>query len=100
MTKKTNDSIDLSKLVYICEHCGNVARYQTPEEAFNDGWDYPPKMGSFGVISPRTCGNCTIDTTVYWKLVAEHVAPEDLELKDKETLIRIINEPESILAQE
>ncbi|MEN3116008.1 hypothetical protein [Lacticaseibacillus paracasei] len=98
MTENTNDSIDLSRLVYICENCGKTARYPDPEAAFNDGWDYPPRLGKFGVISPRTCGNCTINTTMWWQLVAEHVAPEDLAPKYKETLIRILNEPESILA--
>ena len=40
----------------------------TPQEAFDQGWDYPPRMGIYGVISPRTCGKCSITDTVWWKL--------------------------------
>lgn len=32
------------KLIHICEVCGKT-EILTPEEAFNDGWDYPPRMG-------------------------------------------------------
>lgn len=34
------------KLIHICEVCGKT-EILTPEEAFNDGWDYPPRMGGF-----------------------------------------------------
>ena len=30
------------KLIHICEVCGK-AKIMTPEEAFNEGWDYPPR---------------------------------------------------------
>ena len=33
------------KLIHICEVCGKT-EILTPEEAFNEGWDYPPRMGS------------------------------------------------------
>ena len=31
------------KLIHICEVCGKK-EIMTPEEAFLDGWDYPPRM--------------------------------------------------------
>ena len=37
------------KLIHICEVCGKT-EILTPEEAFNDGWDYPPRMGGFGIV--------------------------------------------------
>ena len=40
-------------LLHICEVCGRT-EVLTPQEAFDKGWDYPPMMGSFGVVSPRT----------------------------------------------
>ena len=45
------------KLIHICEVCGKTETL-TPEEAFNEGWDYPPRMGGFGIVGPRTCGDC------------------------------------------
>lgn len=52
------------KLRHICEVCGRE-EILTPEEAFNAGWDYPSKMGSFGVISQRTCPHCPINKTAW-----------------------------------
>ena len=45
-------------LRHICEVCGRT-EILTPEEAHSQGWDYPPKMGRFRIISPRTCPNCS-----------------------------------------
>ena len=36
---KGADMMD-KKLIHICEVCGKT-EIMTPEEAFNDGWDYP-----------------------------------------------------------
>ncbi len=84
------------KLIHICEVCGK-AKIMTPEEAFNEGWDYPPKMGSFGIVSPRKCGNCGIEQTLWWALQSGNVqSPEDLTVEQKTVLARIQNEPESI----
>ena len=55
---------------HICEVC-DVDEILTPEAAFKSGWDYPPKMGQFGVISPRTCGHCSINETLWWALRSE-----------------------------
>ena len=87
------------KLAHVCEVCGKT-EILTPEEAFEQGWDYPPKIGSFGMVSPRTCGNCAMCDTIWWKLVYKNIKPDDLSDKDKETLYRILNEPASILCEE
>ena len=87
------------KLIHICEVCGKT-EILTPEEAFNDGWDYPPRMGAFGVVSPRTCGDCTINHTVWWALVCEKKSINELSQMQKETIKRIQEEPGSIISKE
>lgn len=82
-------------LRHICEACG-VEKVMTPEQAYSEGWDYPPKMFPFGVLSPRTCGNCTIDKTLWWRLVTEGLDPKDLTEADLALIERVNNEPESI----
>lgn len=85
-------------LVHICEVCSKTEVINS-EDAFNAGWDYPPRMGSFGVISPRTCGGCTINDTLWWALMVDKVSADDLDDKQKKTLERIMNEPESVLVK-
>lgn len=57
-----------------CEVCGKK-EVLTLEEGFNEGWDMPPRMGAWGMISPRTCGDCGIDKTVYWHLLTQPETP-------------------------
>lgn len=82
-------------LRHICEVCG-IEVILTPTEAFKAGWDYPPKMGTFGAIGPRTCGECGIDQTVWWALMTVHSSAEDLTDQQKAVLARILSEPMSI----
>ena len=87
------------KLIHICEVCGKT-EILTPEEAFNDGWDYPPRMGGLGIVGPRTCGECPINLTVWWALVSEKKSISELSEKQRETIKRIQGEPESIIPEE
>lgn len=87
------------KLLHICEVCGKTEILDS-EEAYDLGWDYPPMLGSFGIVSARTCPSCPIDKTLWWKLVQEKIDPKDLSEKDKKTLVRIVSEPESILIED
>lgn len=59
----------------------------------------PSKMGMFGVVSPRTCGDCLMVDTLWWKLMNSETGPNTLSARDKETLHRITNEPQSILVE-
>ena len=84
---------------HYCEVCGAKV-FCTAQDAFNAGWDYPPQLGTFGFLGPRTCGECDITGTLYWKvqqqalpIVVESMLTEE-ELK---TWKRIKNEPESLL---
>lgn len=87
------------KLIHICEVCGKT-EILTPEEAFNEGWDYPPRMGDLGIVGPRTCGDCPINLTVWWALVVEKKRVSELSQQQKETIKRIQGEPESIIPEE
>ena len=84
------------KLVHICEVCGKT-EILTPEEAFENGWDYPPRMGQFGVVSARTCGDCAITETAWWALAVENKSFQELTPKQQETIRRIQGEPWSIM---
>ena len=87
------------KLIHICEVCGKT-EVLTPEEAFHEGWDYPPRIGGFGIVGPRTCGDCPINLTVWWALVSEKKSVSELSQQQKETIKRIQGEPESIIPRE
>ena len=84
------------KLKHICEVCGKE-EILTIDEGYNAGWDYPPIMGLFGIVSPRTCPNCNIMETLWAALVLKKKSKDELSDRQKETLQRILAEPESIL---
>lgn len=86
------------QLRHICEVCGRT-EILTPQEAFDQGWDYPPMMGSFGIISPRTCPNCSIMDTVWAALTLHGKNVDELAGHQKQTIERIVSEPESILVE-
>ena len=90
------DTCDQTIYRHICENCGKEALL-TSDEGFNCGWDYPPRMGAFKIVSPRTCGECPINTTLWWALTVGKIPTEQLNPKQLQTLERILNEPESIL---
>ena len=91
------------KFWHYCEVCGKK-EFVTAKEAFNDGWDYPPNIGQFGMLGPRTCGVCQIKDTLFWKINASGGLPVVLENNlSREVLAtwhRINGEPESLLVDE
>ena len=80
-------------LLHVCEVCGKT-EILTPDEAFLRGWDYPPKIGFFGVISPRTCVECSMEETLWWRLSRGIVSLDNLSGKDKQIIERILQEPD------
>lgn len=85
---------------HYCEVC-NKKVFISAKDAFNDGWDYPPKMGHFGLLGPRTCGDCLLKNTLFWKInnngslpivIEGELSPEELI-----TWRRIKKEPSSLL---
>lgn len=86
------------KLLHVCEVCGRT-EILSQQEAFDQGWDYPPMMGRFGILSPRTCPNCSMMDTVWAAITLKGVSPDALSDQQKETLMRIVQEPDSILVR-
>ena len=88
--------------LHCCESCG-CKEYLTSKEAFKTGWDYPGVDGiyknmhnyGFGIMAPRTCGQCGVTTTVYWKVLHK----EPLSESDEAVIERIQNEPFSLLEE-
>ncbi|RUS44582.1 hypothetical protein ELR57_22630 [Cohnella sp. AR92] len=80
---------------HICEVCNKEA-ILSPDQAYNQGWDYPPRMTKFQVVSPRTCGSCSIAGSLWWAMTMEGKQIDDLSQQQRETLHRILNEPDSI----
>lgn len=86
----------MAKYRHICEVC-KKEEVLTSDEGFDAGWDYPPRMGVFGVISPRTCPDCTMMGTLWWRLTTGLVKESDLSEEDAAFIKRVSAEPESIL---
>ena len=98
-SKSNSGEYENVKLVHLCEVCG-TQEILTPEEGFQRGWDYAPRMYPFRLISPRTCGKCGIDGTVWWDIVVNHKSFEELTEGQRKTIYRILHEPESIIAKD
>lgn len=101
--KELLESMNTRPFWHYCEVCGKKD-YMTADEAHEAGWDYPPKIGIFGLLGPRTCGNCLLKDTLYAKINAPGRIPIVLEsqLNEKELITwrRIKKEPESLLEEE
>ena len=82
-------------LRHICEVCGRD-EILTPGEAFDAGWDYPPRMGIYGVVSPRVCPGCPITATAWWALTVDRTDSDALTERQRAAVERIAGEPESL----
>lgn len=78
----------------VCEHCGKTAVFEDEDGPFNAGWDWPPRLGSWGVISPRNCESlgCNISTTVWWKISGMGGDAQELTERQREVVARIVLE--------
>ena len=90
---------------HYCEVCGRKERLNS-KQAFEQGWDYPGMYGlyksmrpnyGFGVLAPRTCGNCGIMDTIYMKLTTGKIGMNQLTAKEMAHIERVMAEPESLL---
>ena len=100
------------RFLHICTACGK-REVLSSKEAFDQGWDYPGPDGiykdmqnyGFGIMAPRTCGNCGIDKSLYWKIFI--TGEVDLEKTDGKTNVdvlktvkRIQDEPMSLIVDD
>lgn len=89
------------KFWHYCEVCGKK-EFITAREAFDSGWDYPPDMGRFWMLGPRTCGKCLMKDTLWFKVLTGGKLPivceGDLMPQEMATWQRIKGEPESLLS--
>jgi len=83
-------------LYHICEVCNKV-ELLTSKEGFYLGWDYPPRLGVFGIISPRTCADYEVENTLWFQVEVLNIPIEQLSLRYRQTMQRILEEPESTL---
>ena len=101
--EKLIESMKKRPFWHYCEVCGKKENI-TAEQAYMSGWDYPPHIGMFGVLSPRTCGNCSDMDTLWAKIMgigkSKTFSESDLNDSDRKTLQRIKGEPESLLIEE
>lgn len=81
---------DTTDHLFECEVCDTIL-VASDKAAFDAGWDYPPFIGSFGVLSPRTCGNCPMVETAYWAVVTGTPA-DQLSERHRRSVARIANE--------
>ncbi len=103
--KELIESMKTRPFWHYCEVCGKK-EFITAQDAFDAGWDYPPHMGHFGFLGPRTCGNCLLKDTLYWRVNTEKKVPIPvvvdgmLTTEERITWRRIKEEPESLLEEE
>ena len=96
LSRKLSILTNETKIEYVCEVCDKTETL-TEAEAVSGGWDYPPFIGAWVIISPRTCGDCGIQDTLWWVLMMDGVKDEaDLSDRHKETLQRILSETEGV----
>lgn len=103
--EKLLESMNTRPFWHYCEVCGKK-EFITAQEAFDSGWDYPPKMGHFGLLGPRTCGGCLLKDTLFWRVNTDKKIPLPIVIEGaltSEELVtwkRIKGEPESLLDAE
>jgi hypothetical protein len=92
------DTVTAMQVRHICEVCG-VEEILTPEAAYQAGWDYPPTIGTFGVIGPRTCVNCSINQTAWWAITVDGYTTDMLTSEQRAIVARILGEPDSVVVR-
>ena len=96
------ESMNFRPFWHYCEVCGEKV-FCTAEEAFEAGWDYPPQMGTFGLLGPRTCGKCNLNDTLFWKVQQQNlpiVFENELTEQERKPWQCIKKEPESLIEEE
>ena len=91
MSTDSAGDVPSAAFIHWCESCGRE-ELLTSHDAYEAGWDFPPRMGAWGVISPRTCPNCAIKTTVWWAIAIEKLSFLELTPHQLNVIGHILNE--------
>jgi hypothetical protein len=94
-----DDAATEPRFHHICEVCGRD-EILTPEQAYKAGWDYPPKMGKFGIVSPRLCPKCLMVKSVWWAVAMDGYTADMLTDHQRAAIARMLAEPESLAVVE
>jgi hypothetical protein len=86
----------MNRFHHICEICG-LDEILTPDEAFEAGWNYPPRMGHFCTISDRLCPKCPSQETIWWIVMMECRSADALTDRQRAAVDRMLTEPESLM---
>lgn len=103
--KELLESMNTRPFWHYCEVCGRK-EFITAQDAFDNGWDYPPQMGYFGLLGPRKCGDCLLADTLFWRVNTDKKIPLPIVVEgaltpeEIVTWRRIKGEPESLLEAE
>ena len=101
--KQLIESMNTRPFWHYCEVCGKK-EFISAEQAFNDGWDYPPHIGTFGVLSSRTCGDCPMTGTLWFRMIQKKeygiFSTSNFTPKEIRLLNRVKGEPASLLQEE
>ena len=100
--EKHKNLVEATKHIHFWHYCDACGKKEllTDDEAWAQGWDYPPRMYAFRLLTPRTCGSCFITGSLYWKLIVEKKRLSELTETEKASLLRIMNEPESLMPED
>ncbi|SDS55371.1 hypothetical protein SAMN04489834_1692 [Microterricola viridarii] len=91
MNPARNSDSPTDAFVHWCESCGREELLES-QRAYEAGWDFPPNMGTWGVVSPRTCPNCTIKNTVWWAIAIEKRSIDEMTPRQRKAVGRILDE--------
>lgn len=89
----TGETIDSSADAFLhwCESCGREELLNA-HDAYEAGWDFPPNMGAWGVISPRTCPDCTMEKTAWWAITVQKHGIDEMTAQQRKAVGRILEE--------
>ena len=89
-TESADESL-IEPFLHWCESCG-CEESLTSDDAYEAGWDFPPRMGTWGVVSPRTCPKCPMRQTAWWAMAIEKRGFDELTPQELKALGRILDE--------
>jgi len=89
-TESADESL-IEPFLHWCESCG-CKESLTSDDAYEVGWDFPPRMGTWGVVSPRTCPKCPMRQTAWWAMAVEKRGFDDLTPRELKAVGRILEE--------